>query len=384
MIGADDVLILLALLPGGEARFWSSRAVIDPRVTPTEIARRTGLSRSTVQSRLGSWREQGFLTGSEVWPNPKLFGANLATIDTTLGPGVAVDGILDSLSKVEGVLSARDYLDEDGRRLRIFLVDDGPSGLERHTRLIQHISGSVNRLRAEPYWIPEPSCMLTPLDWRIVACYRAYPDDTLIQNSSRLGIGPRTLARRRDRLLDSHALWWLLSTDNSKQPIADFHVSLRDPSRRAEVKSFLDGEMGGWVPCSADGFGVPPPGSSSLIVGLTFVDSPAMLDSLARRLAGLPAVSSVRWRIPCGFRSFSEWFDRRIGARLQNSWLSSNPATQPHGLQDGSLIVKTPSSLPVSFGSPSELPFLILPSSRGDARPSGDDEGPTPVPGRRR
>lgn len=327
--------------------------MIDPRVTPTEIARRTGLSRSTVQSRLGSWRQLGFLTAAEVWPNPKLFGVHLATIDTTLGSGISIDAMLDSLSHVEGVLSARDYLDENGRSVRVFVVDDGATGLDRRTRLIQHISGSTSRLRAEPYWVPEPQCTLTPLDWRIVACYRAHPGDTLLQTSSRLGIGPRTLARRRDRLVDSHALWWLLSIDNSKMPVADLSVRLRDPSRRQEVGTLIHSAVGGWIPCAADGYGRPPTDPSDLIVGLTLLDSPAALDGLSRRLGGLPGVAFVRWRIPCGFRSFPEWFDRGIRAHLDSGPSSSvEPARSPFRSAK-SIPLNLPSSLPLSFGAPS-------------------------------
>ena len=384
MIDPDSVPILAAMLPGGEARFWSSRAVIDPRVTPTEISRRTGLSRSTVQNRIRGWRQRGFLSGSEVWPNPKLLGAHLATIDTTLGPGVAVDGVLESLSKIEGVLSARDYLDEHGRSVRIYVADDGPTGLERRTRLIQHLSGSSRRLTAEPHWIPDPPSPLTALDWKIIACARAYPEDSLVRASTRLRVSPRTLARRRDRLIDAHALWWLLTTDNSKLPVADFFVRLRDPSRFRDVRNQLDREIDGWIPCAPDGFGEAPGRRSDLIAGLAFVDSPAVLDGVARRLATLAGVESVHWRIPCGLRSFPEWFDRGIRAHLGPSSTSSVQSSPSLAFAGGSFPLKLPSLPPVSFGVSSGMNPNHLPNARNAIDSPELSEGTALGTGRRR
>jgi len=384
VLGPTDASVYRALFPEGEARFWSSRVVVDPRLSASEISRRSGLSRSTVQVRLWKWRRMGFLTGYEVWPNPKLFGAQLAVVDTSLGRNVSVDGMLESLSKVEGVLSARDYLDDHGRSVRIYVVDDGPTGLERRSRLIQHISGSSRRLRAEPYWIPDPPGRLTALDWRIIACSRAYPEDSLLQTSARLGISPRTVTRRRDRLIDSHALWWLLSTENSKLPIADLFVRLRDPSRNREVRQLLDHEIDGWIPCAADGFGQPPGQHSDLIAGLAIVDSPALLDRVSRRVAASAAVVSVRWRIPCGLRSFPEWFDRGIRAHVGQSVSGTFQSSSLLGASASSILRQLPSLLPVSFGDSSRSVPTHLPNARSVADSAEYLEGPTTGVGRRK
>jgi DNA-binding Lrp family transcriptional regulator len=314
-LGLADIAIFRALFPAGEARWWGSRSAIDPRVTPTEIARRTGMSRSAVQVRLKRWSQVGFWTGYEVCPNPRLFGAGLSTLDLPVRSAPESDLLLEQLSLVDGVISARDLREEGGRFVRAFLVDDGAQGLGRRTRQIQRLMVSSEQLRPQPFWIPETLDSLSGLDWRIVACYRAEPEIGLLEAAASLGVTPKTLSWRRDRLVDQNALWWLECTNTAKFPVALFTGKLLDPSWRRSVKAVLEQELEGWIPCSEDGFGPAPLRNLDLIAGLAFVDTPAAVDEVARRIGEIPGVESVRWRVPQSFRSYGGWFDR--GIRLQ-------------------------------------------------------------------
>lgn len=311
-----DLALYRALFPNREARFWGSRAVVDPRITPAEVARRVPLSRTAVQSRFRFWRDSGFLLGYEVWPNPGLFGVGLSTVDIPVESPAEVDRLFEDLALVEGAISARDLLDEDGRTVRVYLVDDGRAGLERRRRLVGKVAGAGDELLVQPYWTPATRHKLSRLDWRILAFYRAYPQATLGEATAALRITAKTLSHRRDNLLNEDAMWWLMNTRSSRFPVAAFYVKLTDPSLVSSVKHALAALPSGWIPCSDGGFGLPPGPSVGLVAGLALVDSPASVDDVVREIGDYPGVAAVRWRIPRGFRSYPEWYDRHLVTSL--------------------------------------------------------------------
>jgi DNA-binding Lrp family transcriptional regulator len=311
-----DFGIYRALFLSQEARFWGSRSVVDPRISVAEVARRVRLSRTTVQARLRAWKDAGFLIGYDVWPNPRLFGVELCTVDVPVESPAHVDLLLSDLSLIEGVVSARGLLDEDGRTVRAYLVDDGGVGLGRRRRLIRRVAGLTTEPEVHPYWLPECDVDLSPLDWRILAFYRSYPEAGLSEGARNLGITAKTLSTRRDRLLDHHAMWWLLTTNSSRFPAVSFFVTVSDPARVAFVKDAMEGITPGWIPCADDGFGVQPTPAISIVAGLVLVESPASVDDLTRQITRVPGVAAVRWRVPREFRGYPEWYDRHLLARL--------------------------------------------------------------------
>ncbi len=359
----DDMSALRAFFLMLEARYWASEPVVDPRVTPTEIARRTGRSRSGVQVRLKRWKDSGFWKGYEVWPNPRLFGAGLATIDVPVRGPFQVDELFDSLRMVDGVVAARDFLCEDGRSVRVYVISDSVRELDRRRRLVARIAGVPSELACQEYWIPETLEAISPLDWRIVALYRSLPDLRLQEAAADLGITPKTLSRRRDRLVDSHALWWLLTTDSAMLSVAAYDVQLDNPSWRYRVKEALGTRVKGWVPFADDGFGRMPSWDLDTVAGLSFVDSPASIDSVAREILEIPGVASVAWKVPRGFRSYPDWLDRAIRAQLERYAIGS-AGPMPH---------------PASLGSRVRSP---LPPGPGPLGPTTVGGGPRGLAGR--
>jgi DNA-binding Lrp family transcriptional regulator len=362
-----DFDIYRALFLEQEARFWGSRSVVDPRISVAEVARRVGLSRTTVQARLRSWKDAGFLIGYEVWPNPRLFDVELCTVDIPVETPAHVDLLLSDLSLIEGVVSARGLLDEDGRTVRAYLVDDGGVGLGRRRRLIRRVAGLATEPEVHPYWLPECDVDLSPLDWRILSFYRSYPEAGLTEGAKNLGITAKTLSSRRDRLLDYHAMWWLLTTNSSRFPAASFFITVSEAARVSSVRTAMEGISPGWIPCADDGFGVRPTPTLSIVAGLVMVESPASVDDLARQISRVPGVAAVRWRIPREFRGYPEWYDRHLLARL-----GSHPERRGH-FDDGEL-----SAVPPSPTFPATGASLSVDSTNGIA-PSGTDGAIPPI-----
>jgi hypothetical protein len=326
-----------------------------------------------VQARLRAWKDAGFLIGYEVWPNPRLFDVELCTVDIPVETPAHVDLLLSDLSLIEGVVSARGLLDEDGRTVRAYLIDDGGVGLGRRRRLIRRVAGLATEPEVHPYWVPECDVDLSPLDWRILSFYRSYPEAGLTEGAKNLGITAKTLSARRDRLLDHHAMWWLLTTNSSKFPAVSFFVTVSEPTRVSTVKVAMEGISPGWIPCADDGFGIRPTPSISIVAGLVLVDSPASVDDLARQITRVPGVAAVRWRVPREFRGYPEWYDRHLLARL-----GSYPDRRGH------LGIEVPVPMAASAVVPSASTSLSIDATRGfepaspfgttpSASPSGSD-----------
>ena len=365
MLGPVDAAIYRALFRDSEARFWGSRAVVDPRVSLAEVSRRTGIARTTVQARFSLWRRGGFWLGHEVWANPALFGARVATVDLAVESPSEVDRLMCDLSEVEGVLSARDLQDEGGRTVRVHLVDDGPRELARRLRHLRRLAVTGPDPVAQPFWVPRPARELSGLDWRVVACYRTFPGATLTEAAASLGITPKTLAQRRSQLVEQNALWWMLNTNTSKFPTAAFYLRLRDPALREEVKSRLLSEVVGWIPCADDGFGRSPGPELDMVAGLALVETPASVDDVARRIAGVSGVAAVRWRIPRRFRSYPDWLDRQLRAQMTERTLRTIRTRVPDSprMLDPLGVLAAPQRGPRG-------PGLIPPTEAGPARPN--------------
>lgn len=293
--------------------------MVDPRVTPAEVARRVGLSRTAVQARLSSWKQSGFHQGHEVWPNPRLFGARMFSVDISVANPTEADRMFEDLALVEGVISARDLMNESGRIVRAYVADDGTVNLERRREWLRRVIGLPNGPELRPYWIPEPAPRLSKMDWRILSFFRTDPESNLSEAAANLGISAKTLSSRRDRLLDGQAMWWLLNTRNSRFPVVSLHVDLTDASDRGRLLRTFDTILPGWVPCAREGIGIAPIVQNLTISGLALVDSPAAIDDIVRNISRQPGVSSVHWYIPRNFRSYDEWFDRHLLGRLAGS-----------------------------------------------------------------
>ena len=161
---ALDFAILRRLSPDGEARFWGTRRLIDPRVSAREVGDAVGISETGARARLRSLAERGYLRGLQVWPNPSLFGASLASVEIPVTDTRQVAKLFAELSLVEGVTFARDLLDETDRKVRVFFVSDNPTAAARRVGLLRRLSPSGSIRGPDPYWIPPCTKELTGLD----------------------------------------------------------------------------------------------------------------------------------------------------------------------------------------------------------------------------
>lgn len=311
-----DFEILRAMSPGGEARFWASRRLVDPRITARAIGDQVGISETGARMRLRALAERGYLRGSEVWPNPSLFDVSIVTADLPVRTGEEAARLLEELALVDGVTFARDLMDEEDRRVRVYFVSDTPQETARRSALLKRLTPRGGLRGPTPYWVPPCESPLTRLDWKILRALRARPDAPLRELAELLGVGLKTTARRYHHLLETRACWWTSNALSEEVPAALLAIACRGPAERAEVARAIVPIAAPWMPVAADGFGVPPSENSSDLVGLVLFETPRALEATVRRVQSVAGVVAVRRSFALGSASFPRWFDARIAERL--------------------------------------------------------------------
>ncbi len=303
-----DFGIYRYLSPGGEARFWAGRRVLDPRITPREIADRVGLSESAVRTRLRRLADAGFLRDRMVVPNPDLIGARAYVVDLPVRAPPEVERILRDLRFIGGVIFTRDVLDEDRRTIQVYLAADGAVVASRIAALLGRFTPDGSALAARPYYLPPSEVELSPLLWRVVHCLRARPDAAFAEIAATARVSLKTAARCYHRLLDSRACWWTHGPESEEFPLALVRADLHRSSARDAVLGVIADDRFPWMPVARDGFGVPPEQAASIVAGLVPADAPVVLERFLHRLAAIDEVARVHRTFALGSMAYPSWF----------------------------------------------------------------------------
>jgi DNA-binding Lrp family transcriptional regulator len=311
-VDEHDYAIYRYLSPDGQARFWGTRRLLDPRVSVREIADRVGLSEAGTRARLKTLEARGILRGRETWLNPSLFGASLVVAELPVPDAMEARRLLDELALVDGVTFARDILDEEDRKLRVYFVADAPRSTERRTALIRRLSSSGRLRGPSPYWIPACSRSPTPLDWRLLASFRAHPELSIAGYASEVGVSVKTTAARFHALLDSYACWWTPAGTSEEMPLGLLTIALRPSADRPSVLREVVRAIPSWIPVAPDGFGVEPGLPDAPLVGLAPAEGPAVLERAVRTIAESRSVTRVGRTFALGSARYPNWLDENL------------------------------------------------------------------------
>lgn len=313
---AIDYAIYRNLSPDGLSRFWASRRLVDPRVSAREIAGKVGLSEAGVRSRLRTLQQRGLLRGTAVGLNPSLFGAKVVVSDVPIRDPHDSERLFRDLSVVDGVVFARDLLDEEDRKVSVYYISDNSGATARRTSLLRRLSPSGEVRGPTPYWIP--ACTRTPtlLDWKLLAAFRKHPDANLADFAADCGVSLKTTARRFGDLLDSRACWWSHSSDSEEWPLALLQLSIRPEADAASVSVRVARQNQNWLPVAPDGLGVDPESSARPVAGLVPVETPSTLEREVRRTLDVEGVANIRRTFGLGSATYSQWVDEQLSSHL--------------------------------------------------------------------
>lgn len=314
-----DFAIYRFLSPDGEARLWAGRRVIDPTIPAREVAERVGISENGVRTRLRGLAERGFLRGKALTPNPSLFDVKVFVTELPVRGASEAERVFQDLALVEGVIFARDTMDEGDRHLRIYFVSDAETMTSRRAALLRRLSPRGEIRPPEPYWIPSCERELSPLDWRLLDALARNPEATLAETARRVRISLKTATKRYRQLIDSHACWWTHGPDSEEFPLALIRVDVKDVAHRAPIALAIEREAMSWMPVAGNGLGVPPGGGATIVAGLVPADAPTVLERMVKKLVILPGVLEIRRTFALGSKTYPSWYADRVAELAHGS-----------------------------------------------------------------
>ncbi len=188
---AIDVRILRLLLQG------ASTSPLNPdfRGAYSAIASAIGVDEDTVRHRAKNFGESGFLRDWRLQVNPRIWGGGQVAIFFDWDANAPKDDVVEELKLVPGSILVTSFQS----RIAVIVGFDEEVTLPRQTELVRRLSGS------ETVWVgryPFPPCSidLSARDWDLVRALRDDPRKSRPALSRELGVSPRTISRRLERL----------------------------------------------------------------------------------------------------------------------------------------------------------------------------------------
>jgi DNA-binding Lrp family transcriptional regulator len=170
-------------------------------IRPAALAKALGVSTDTVKRRLAAMAKAGVFHGTQVFPNPRHLGLRTASFHFRMG---SARGRVpaEEVAAVPGVLGVFDMVGGD-RCLDVAFADDADRR-DLCDRLAKRLGVPASHFVDFP--TPAPQMELTPMDWRILHALRRKPGTTTEAAARSLGLSPRTVKRRFDRMAAAGAL----------------------------------------------------------------------------------------------------------------------------------------------------------------------------------
>lgn len=190
--------IFRAILTGSLSAPFSTRL----RASLEEVSQKLHADDMTVRNRLKRFQEEGFVSGWILLPNPSLFGYRMTVVILDASPGPKED-MLNELKLVHGVVTILDF---QGDSIGLVLLHESEQALSRTVELISRFAHAENVTRINVKFPAPLLSRLTDADWAIILNLKKDALKPYVQVAKELGVTPRTVKNRLQRLERQNAL----------------------------------------------------------------------------------------------------------------------------------------------------------------------------------
>lgn len=278
---------------------------------PSELGRSLKVSTDTVKRRLAALSAGKVFHGTQVFPNPRLFGLRAGSFHFAMNGARRARVKPEVITKIEGVLGVFDMVGGD-RCVDLAYQDE--TSLDAIRGELSRLHGVESRHFVD-YPLPQPATTLTPLDWRILQALRSSPGTGLDAAAAAIGVSLRTVKRRFDRMakggaLDVIGLFDLGAVEGHLMVELLFH--LKPGAGRDEVPKILNAFRSRWV-----GQWSPPDRSLGSLTLVVVARSARELEDLRREGESLSVVERCDALVLEGAREAWGWLDAEIARRAE-------------------------------------------------------------------
>lgn len=274
--------------------------------SPASLARDLGVSVETIRRRLARLRACGALQGRDIWPNLRHFGLEACSLHLE----VPIHRAAPDWMKVPGVFAAYALVGDE------VCVDAYYRDQGERDDLVRHLQALTGSPAAPMLDFPLPAVRRIPtnLDWRIIQALRGDADRSLPEVAQTLGVHPRTIRRRLDRLLEEGCVDLVGNFDPGAmegQLLAYFLVHFHAGASRSDAQAVLASLSSRWVSQWS-----PPGGGVAHLVTVAVASSLRDVEEMRRQVESLAGVREVRSRLLQGATGSTAWIDEAIAAKV--------------------------------------------------------------------
>jgi len=167
------------------------------------MANELGVDEATVRSRLKKWEATGFLVFWGATVSRALLGQRRCLLRFEVPDQSLKAAVLSKLRLVEGVHRIRDY---HGGAVTVGIFFDSASTLDKRIKLVQALANVQDSLRVEIEEPPRPQTSLDETDMLILGTIGWSARKHHVSVARETGLSPKTVRRRLERMLETHAV----------------------------------------------------------------------------------------------------------------------------------------------------------------------------------
>lgn len=281
------------------------------RLDPWKIAKELGFDGKTVKVRIRNMEKQGFIQYYQIYPNFRLLGVEAAAFFFEAPNIDAKNEAIRKASLIDGVVEVYNFI---GNTWCIDFTYHDSRDLEKRLSLLLELTKSSSYEKFYGRVMPPTNITLNSLDWKIMKSLRYNAFKRLSKVAEELGVTVKTIKRRFERMTSNNAIIIVPVINPSVVAHTITYGLLFYPdeeTRREAVRTIIET----FEPICFMSY-APPKGP---LVLLNFATTMAETEEALLRGKSIKGVRDVKLLVLKETREYTEWIDREIDKRIQET-----------------------------------------------------------------
>jgi DNA-binding Lrp family transcriptional regulator len=286
---------------------WGSPAVWNKKKTYVDIARKLGVDEETVRNRIKHLKENGFLLGWRLFPNPALLGRIPVFLFLEFEDEDAKEVAIPDIAKMDGVTVISSFY---GKNVLVSLYDDEQKD---SAKKISKAGIRAQTLTTPGISMPAPlQVKVTEMDWKIVYVMLRDAEKDATEVARELKASTRTINRRLNSLMEARAIFITPLVDLKTGGGVSYQLLVHtEEGRRSEIDQLVSSKIDNLVFKA----GMPPSGLIFGFNGQNIAEGTELLKWVKK----VKGVKSAKMNIVENVVHVFDWLEKEVKARAFTS-----------------------------------------------------------------
>ena len=287
---------------------WGSPGLWSQKKTYVEIARKLGVDEETVRNSVKYMKENGFLLGWRLLPNPSLLGLSSYFVFLEFENPEAKEEAIPTLAKFEGVTIITSIY---GNSLLITVLDDNKMTFSKRLCEVPTMKSSKSYSTQGMAFPGLLQLKVTKTDWQIMKLLLRDAEKNVSEIARTVKLSTKTVNRRLNELMNSRAIFIMPRVNLRKSGGISYHLLVETAEDKiSEVEQLVAERVGNLVfRASAS--------KNDQIFGFNGTNI-AEGNDLLKWVKRLPQVRSAKMNIIEHVVSVYDWLQKEVASRASN------------------------------------------------------------------